>query len=55
MVFVKKLIFLPRGFYRQTEAEKIVFFFIFCIEKNSFQTIKVKFQKRPKNRIFQSC
>ena len=33
--FVKKLSFSPSGFFRQTKAEKIVFF-IFWIEKNTF-------------------
>ena len=35
MFFVKKLNFSPSGFFRQTKAEKIVFF-IFWIEKNTF-------------------
>ena len=35
MFFVKKLSFSPSGFFRQTKAEKIVFF-IFWIEKNTF-------------------
>ena len=35
MFFVKKLSFSSSGFFRQTKAEKIVFF-IFWIEKNTF-------------------
>ena len=40
------------GFFGQTKAKKDRFL-IFWIEKKTFQSRKVKFQKHPKNRIFQ--
>ena len=43
--------FLLCGFFRETEAEKIVFFFKFWIG-NTFQSRKVNFQKYLKKRNF---
>ena len=49
-VFIKNSSSLPCWFFRQRRQKDR--FLIFWIEKDTFLSSKVKFQKRPKNQIF---